>query len=116
MWAQFRAYLNSNQVENLVMYQVNTKGDKVAKIGGCSNEREAVEFAVRIVIRAKKMQPKEGAAYLRTLGVSRLQPIYFDYFKSSRLQRLGKIRLGSFLDKYELATMYAILEDIKGAK
>jgi len=98
------------------MYQLNTKGEAVPKVGGCTTEREAVEYTIKRLIKAKGMQPKEGAKYLRVLGLSRIQSVYFDTFKNSRLQRLGKVRLGEFLDRYELATLYAILEDLKGEK
>lgn len=100
----------------LVMYQVNTKGEAVPKVGGCETEREAVEYTIKRLIKAKGMAPKEGAKYLRVLQISRTQPLYFNSFKNSRLQRLGKIRLGEFIDRYELATLYAILEDIKAEK
>jgi hypothetical protein len=100
----------------LVMYQVNTKGEAVPKVGGCETEREAVEYTIKRLITAKKMPPKEGAKYLRVLQISRTQPVYFDSFKNSRLKRLGKVRLGEFVDRYELATLYVILEDIKAEK
>lgn len=100
----------------LVMFQVNTKGEAVPKVGGCETEREAVEYTIKRLIKAKGMAPKEGAKYLRVLGLSRTQAVYFTTFKSSRLQKLGKVRLGEFIDRYELATLYAILEDLKGEK
>jgi len=100
----------------LIMYQQNTKGFAVPKVGGCETEREAVEYTISRLIKAKKMEPKEGAKYLRVLGLSRLQAIYFDSFKNSRLVRLGKVRLGEFIDRYELATLYAIIEDLKAEK
>ena len=98
------------------MYQVNTKGEAVPKVGGCTNEREAVEYTIKRLIKAKGLGPKEGAKYLRVLQISRTQPVYFDSFKNSRLKRLGKVRLGEFIDRYELATLYAILEDVKAEK
>jgi hypothetical protein len=125
MRAQFRAYLNSSKVKNsnmnteglgLIMYQVNTKGEAVPKVGGCTTEREAVEYTIRRLIRAKGMPPKEGAKYLRVLGLSRTQAVKFNTFNSERLKALGKVRLGEFVDRYELATLYAILEDIKAEK
>lgn len=100
----------------LVMFQVNTKGQAVPKVGGCTTEREAVEYTIKRLIRAKGMPPKEGAKYLRVLGLSRTQPVYFTTFKGAKLRALGKVRLGEFIDRYELATLYAILEDLKAEK
>lgn len=98
------------------MYQINTKGEAVPTVGGCETEREAVEYTIKRLINSKKMPPKEGAKYLRVLQISRTKPVYFDSFKNSRLKRLGKVRLGEFIDRYELTTLYAILEDIKAEK
>ena len=100
----------------LVMYQVNTKGEAVPKVGGCETEREAVEYTMRRLIRAKGMEPKEGEKYLRVLGLSRSQAIHFSTFKGARLKALGKVRLGEFIDRYALTTLYAILEDVKAEK
>lgn len=100
----------------LVMYQENTKGQLVPKIGGCKDEREGVEYTMRRLIRAKGMQPKEGAKYLRVMQISRSQPISFLSFKNTRVQKLGKIRLGQFIDTYSLSTLIALLEDIKAEK
>lgn len=98
------------------LYQINTKGEAVAKIGGCANEREGVEYAIKRLIKAKGMAPKEAACYLRKINLSRNQPLFFNSFKNSRLKKFGTIRLGQFVDKYEISTLYAILEDIKGEK
>ena len=100
----------------LVMYQENTKGQLIPTIGGCKDEREGVEYTIERLIRAKGMQPKEGAKYLRVMQISRNKPIYFHSFKTTRLQKLGKIRLGEFVDKYSMSTLVAILEDIKAEK
>lgn len=97
----------------LTLFQVNTKGQAVPKIGGAANERDAVAYALRIIIKAKGMEPKNGAKYLRTLGISRTQAVYFDTFKSTNLKRLGTIRLGQFVDNYEVTTLYAIIEALK---
>lgn len=97
----------------LVLSQINTKGAKVAKVGGAETEQEAVAYALRLIIKAKGMDAKNGAKYLRTLGISRNQAIYFESFNSSKLQRLGTIRLGQFVDAYEVSTLYAIIEDLK---
>ena len=97
----------------LVLSQINTKGAKVAKVGGAETEAEAVAYALRLIIKAKGMDSKNGAKYLRTLGISRNQAIYFESFNSSKLQRLGTIRLGQFVDAYEVSTLYAIIEDLK---
>jgi hypothetical protein len=100
----------------LVLFQENTKGQLVPKIGGCKDEREGVEYTMRRLIKAKGMEPKEGAKYLRIMQISRNQPISFLSFKSTRVQKLGKIRLGEFVDKYSINTLIAILEDIKAEK
>ena len=100
----------------LIMYQENTKGQLVPKVGGCKDEREGVEYTMRRLIKAKGMDPKEGAKYVRVMQISRNQPISFLSFKSTRVQKLGKIRLGEFIDKYSMSTLVAILEDIKAEK
>jgi len=97
----------------LVLSQINTKGNIVAKIGGAETEQEAVAYALRIIIKAKGFDAKNGAKYLRTLGISRNQAIHFESFKSTNLKRLGTIRLGQFVDTYDTTTLYAILEDAK---
>ena len=97
----------------LVLSQIKTKGAKVAKVGGAETEAEAVAYALRLIIKAKGMDAKNGAKYLRTLGISRNQAIYFESFSNSKLQRLGTIRLGQFVDAYEVSTLYAIIEDLK---
>jgi hypothetical protein len=97
----------------LTLFQVNTKGQPVPTIGGAETEREAIAYALRIIIKAKGMEPKNGAKYLRTLGVSRNQAVYFDTFKSTNLKRLGTIRLGQFVDNYDVSTLYAIIEALK---
>ena len=99
-----------------VLYQVNGKGANVPKVGGSETEAEAVAFAIRIIARSKGMEAKNGAKYLRTLGISRNQAIFFETFKSSRLRALKTIRLGQFIDSYEVATLYAIIEDLKAEK
>jgi hypothetical protein len=98
------------------LYQINTKGEAVAKVGDCKDEREGVEYTIKRLIKAKGMAPKEAAFYLRKINLSRNQPIFFNSFKNSRLKKFGNIRLGQFVDKYEVSTLYAILEDIKGEK
>lgn len=98
------------------MYQENTKGQLVPKIGGCKDEREGVEYTIKYLITAKGMQPKDGAKYLRVMQISRMQPISFLSFKNTRIQKLGKIRLGQFVDTYSLSTLIAILDGIKAEK
>ena len=100
----------------LVLFQENTKGQLVPKVGGCKDEREGVEYIMRRLIKAKGMEPKEGAKYLRVMQISRNQPISFLSFKTTRVKKLGKIRLGEFVDKYSMSTLLAILEDIKAEK
>lgn len=100
----------------LIMYQENTKGQLVPKVGGCKDEREGVEYTIKRLIRAKGMEPKDGAKYLRVMQISRMQPISFLSFKNTRVQKLGKIRLGQFIDTYSLSTLIALLEDIKAEK
>ena len=100
----------------IIMYQENTKGQLVPKVGGCKNEQEGVEYTMKHLIKAKGMQPIEGAKYLRFFKISRIQPIYFHSFKNTRLLQIGKIRLGEFMDKYSMSTLAAILEDIKAEK
>lgn len=96
-----------------VMYQVNTKGEKVAKLGGCETAEEGALYALRLIVKAKGMDSKNGAKYLRTLGVSRNQSIYFDSFSQTRALALGKIRLGEFVDKYEVSTLQAIIAELE---
>lgn len=98
----------------LTLFQINTKGAAVPKVGGAQTEAEAVAYALRIIVRAKGMDAKNGAKYLRTLGISRNQAIFFETFKSSNLKALGTIRLGQFVDNYDASTLYAIIEDLKG--
>jgi hypothetical protein len=96
-----------------VLFQVNTKGEKVAKIGGCESAEEGALYALRLIVKAKGMDAKNGAKYLRTLGVSRGQQIYFDSFASTRSLALGKIRLGEFVDKYDVGTLCAIIAELE---
>jgi hypothetical protein len=96
-----------------VLFQVNTKGEKVAKIGGCESAEEGALYALRLIVKAKGMTAKDGAKYLRTLGVSRTQTIYFDSFGNTRALALGKIRLGEFVDKYEIGTLCAIIAELE---
>jgi hypothetical protein len=96
-----------------VMYQVNTKGEKVAKVGGCETAEEGALYALRLIVKAKGMDAKNGAKYLRTLGVSRSQSIYFDSFSQTRALALGKIRLGEFVDKYDVGTLRAIIAELE---
>ena len=107
---------NLNVFFIMELYQINTKGEAVPKVGDCENEREGVEYTMKCLIKAKKMAPKEAACYLRKINLSRTQPIFFNSFKNSRLKKFGAIRLGQFVDKYDVSTLYAILEDIKAEK
>jgi hypothetical protein len=95
------------------LYQINTKGQKVAKVGGCADVIEGAKYALRIVQKAQGMEQKQGAKYLRTLGISKAQPIHFDTFANTRLQKLGTIRLGQFLTDYTPQTLEAILSELK---
>jgi hypothetical protein len=96
-----------------VMYQQNTKGELVPKIGGCETAEEGALYALKRIVKAKEMPPKDGAKYLRTLGISRTQPIFFDSFAKTRALKLGKIRLGEFVDKYEVGTLRAIIAELE---
>ncbi len=96
-----------------IMYQQNTKGELVPKIGGCESAEEGALFALRKIVKAKEMPPKEGAKYLRTFAISRTQPIFFDSFAKTRALKLGKIRLGEFVDKYEVSTLRAIISELE---
>ena len=74
-----------------IMYQQNTKGELVPKIGGCESAEEGALFALRKIVKAKEMPPKEGAKFLRMFAISRTQPIFFDSFAKTRALKLGKI-------------------------
>jgi hypothetical protein len=97
------------------LYQINTKGNKVLKLIGTGTETEAALKMLQIVKRAVSMEKKQGHKYLRTLGVSKAQPIHFESFNVSKLQKLGTIRLGQFVDNYSAETLEAIINDIKSA-
>jgi hypothetical protein len=96
-----------------VMYQQNTKGELVPKIGGCESAEEGALFALRKIEKAKGMDAKNAAKYLRTFGISRTQPIFFDSFAKTRALKLGKIRLGEFVDKYDVGTLRAIIAELE---
>ena len=94
-----------------VLYQINGKGNKVAKIGGAKTESEATLYLLKIATKAASMPQKEAAKYLRTLGVSKLQPLYFESFNAEKLQALKTIRIGQFIETYSKETLLAILEE-----
>ena len=97
------------------LYQINTKGQKVLKLIGNGTETEAALKMLQIVKRAVSMEKKEGQKYLNVLGVSKNQAIHFESFNVSKLQKLGTIRLGQFVDNYSAETLEAIINDIKSA-
>jgi hypothetical protein len=94
-----------------VLYQINGKGNKVAKIGGAQSESEATLYLLKIATKAVAMEPKQGAKYLRTLGVSKMQPLYFESFNTEKLQALKTIRIGQFIEQYSKDTLLAILDE-----
>jgi hypothetical protein len=93
------------------LYQINGKGNKVAKIGGAKSEAEATLYLLKIATKAVAMEPKQGSKYLRTLGVSKLQPLYFESFNTEKLRALKTIRIGQFIETYSKDTLIAILEE-----
>jgi len=97
------------------LYQVNTKGQKVLKLIGNGTEAQAALKMLQIVKRAVSMEKKQGQKYLNVLGVSKNQAIHFESFSVSKLQKLGTIRLGQFVDNYSAETLEAIINDIKNA-
>ena len=97
------------------LYQVNTKGTKVLKVIGTGSAVEATKYALSIVKRAQGMQPKDGAKYLRVLGISKAQPIHFEKFSNHKLQKLGTIRLGQFITDYSAETLEAIINELENA-
>jgi hypothetical protein len=104
------------QTENTkTLYQVNGKGNKVAKIGGARSESEATLYLLKIATKAVAMEPKQGAKYLRTLGVSKMQPLYFESFNTEKLQALKTIRIGQFIETYSKETLLAILDEATSA-
>lgn len=99
------------ETNNKVLYQVNAKGIKVAKIGGQGSEADKTIYLLKIVRKAVTMEQKEGAKYLRTLGISKNNPLHFNTFNTERLQSLGKIRISDFVTKYETATLLEIINE-----
>ena len=63
------------------LYQINSKGNKMLKIYGIGNEKEISLHLLKICKRAVSMEKKQGAKYLRTLGLSKNQPIFFNSFE-----------------------------------
>ncbi len=102
---------NNTTTNNKVLYQVNAKGNKVAKIGGATSESEATKYLLKVVKKAVNMEQKQGAKYLRTLGVSKNSPLHFDSFNTERLRNLGKIRISDFITKYEESTLFEIINE-----
>jgi hypothetical protein len=101
------------QTENTkTLYQINSKGMKVPKIGGEGSETEKTTYILKIVRKAVKMEQKQGAKYLRTLGVSKNSPIYFNSFNVEKFQNLGKIKISDFVAKYDETTLIAIIDEI----
>ena len=95
------------------LYQINTKGTKVLKVIGTGTAVDATMYALSIVKRAQALYPKDGAKYLRVLGISKEQPIHFEGFKSHKLQNLGTIRLGQFITHYSPETLAAIISELE---
>jgi hypothetical protein len=101
------------QTENTkTLYQINGKGIKVPKIGGEGSEAEKTTYILKIVRKAVKMDQKQGAKYLRTLGVSKNSPIYFNSFNVDKFRNLGKIKISDFVAKYDENTLIAIIDEI----
>ena len=87
----------------VTLYQINSNGAKVAKVGGVGTEVEATIFALSKVLKASTMDKKAGLKYLRTLNISKGQEIYFPTMERNTLKGLkvvsGKaVRLGQFLE------------------
>ncbi len=103
---------NNTTTNNKVLHQINSKGIKVPKIGGEGSEAEKSTYILKIVRKAVKMEQKQGAKYLRTLGVSKNSPIYFNSFNVEKFQNLGKIKISDFVAKYDESTLIAIIDEI----
>jgi hypothetical protein len=95
-----------------VLYQINAKGNKVAKIGGQGSETDKAKYLLKIVRKAVTLGQIDGLKYLRTLGVSKNSPIYFNTFNVEKFQNLGKIKICDFVAKYDENTLIAIIDEI----
>jgi len=96
----------------VTLYQINSKGEKVEKVRGIGTEVEATIYALSKVEKASKMTKREGLKYLRTLNISKGQPIYFPSMERSNVVKFRvlsnkSVRLGQFVDNYspELLTL-----------
>jgi hypothetical protein len=102
---------NQMNTTSVTMYQVNTKGEKVAKIGGAANEIEAALYALRIVRKAVAMGTKAGNHYLRKLNLSKAQEITFPTMDKNIFLSSRAVRLGQFID-YSPAVLEAVIEEL----
>jgi hypothetical protein len=96
----------------VTLYQINSKGEKVEKVRGIGTEVEATIYALSKVEKAAKMTKREGLKYLRTLNISKGQPIYFPSMERTNVVKFRvlsnkSVRLGQFVDNYspELLTL-----------
>ena len=96
----------------VTLYQINSKGEKVEKVRGIGTEVEATIYALSKVEKASQMTKREGLKYLRTLNISKGQPIYFPSMERSNVVKFRvlsnkSVRLGQFVDNYspELLTL-----------
>lgn len=95
----------------VTLYQINGKGEKVAKIGGASNEVEAALYALRIVNKAVKLGQKAGNHYLRKLNVSKAQEITFPSMEKNIFLSSRSVRLGQFVE-YSPEVLTAVIEEL----
>ena len=95
----------------VTLYQINGKGEKVAKIGGASNEVEAALYALRIVNKAVKLGQKAGNHYLRKLNVSKAQEITFPSMEKNIFLSSRSVRLGQFVE-YAPEVLTAVIEEL----
>lgn len=94
------------------LFQINSKGERKLKIYGVGTEKELTYYLLKICKRAADMETKNGAKYLRTLGVSKNQPVYFNSFNSSILGSIKSIKVGEFVNNYSADTLGAILDEL----
>jgi len=98
------------------IYQLNSKGEKVAKLINCKSDREGVLHLLKICKKAVKISEergeKEGAKYLRILGISKGQILHFSSLDKSDLKGRKAIRLGDFVKAYDSATLTDILTEL----
>lgn len=98
------------------IYQINSKGDKVAKLINCKSDKDGVLYLLKICKKAVKISEergdKDGAKYLRTLGISKGQILHFASLDKSVLKAQKPIRLGDFVKAYDSATLTDILTEL----